>query len=204
MSRNKAKGVKSNKPKDNKSEQREMVLKQSLTKMKRIVVILSVILITCIALVIYLLIPKNEAIPQLNDRVNNKTTINKTIPKVDKQTAADITTKNKQENPNAPEINFEKTVHDYGTITKDGNGNSEFIFTNKGQTPILLTKVRSSCGCTVPLWPKEPILPSKTGIIKVKYDTKRIGTFSKSITVISNARNSPVVLKIKGNVISKQ
>jgi hypothetical protein len=101
-------------------------------------------------------------------------------------------------------IVFEKTVHDYGTITQGGDGNCEFKFTNKGKGPLILNNVKTSCGCTVPEWPSAPIPPGKTGIIKVKYDTNRLGAFSKTITVSSNAKNSLVTITIKGNIINKQ
>ncbi|MCL6103897.1 MAG: DUF1573 domain-containing protein [Bacteroidetes bacterium] len=101
-------------------------------------------------------------------------------------------------------IIFEKVVHDYGTIVKGSDGNSTFNFTNKGQGPLILNNVKTSCGCTVPEWPSTPIPPGRTGIIKVKYDTNRLGTFSKAITVNSNAKNSPVTIIIKGNIINKQ
>ncbi|MFY9150890.1 MAG: DUF1573 domain-containing protein [Prolixibacteraceae bacterium] len=100
-------------------------------------------------------------------------------------------------------IVFEKTVHDYGTIIQGSDGNCEFKFTNKGKGPLILNDVKTSCGCTVPEWPKEPIPPEKTGVIKVKYDTKRLGAFSKTITVSSNAKNSLVTITIKGNIITK-
>ena len=101
-------------------------------------------------------------------------------------------------------IVFESTTHDYGTIAQNGNGNCEFRFTNKGKVPLVLSNVQASCGCTVPEWPKEPILPGKTSSIKVKYNTANIGSFGKTITVSSNAANSRVVLTIKGNVTPKQ
>jgi uncharacterized protein (DUF58 family) len=100
-------------------------------------------------------------------------------------------------------IVFDKTVHDYGTIVQGADGNCEFKFTNKGKEPLVLSNVSSSCGCTVPVWPREPIAPGKSASIKVKYDTNRVGTFTKSITVNSNAANTPVVLQIKGNVTPK-
>ncbi|OIP03935.1 MAG: hypothetical protein AUJ97_03560 [Bacteroidetes bacterium CG2_30_32_10] len=106
-------------------------------------------------------------------------------------------------NPNAPEIKFESLVHDYGTIVQDANGDCEFKFTNVGKEPLILTSITSSCGCTTPYWSKEPILPNKTEIIKVHYATNRVGVISKQVTVISNAKNSPVVLSIKGNVLAK-
>ena len=100
-------------------------------------------------------------------------------------------------------IIFTNTVHDYGTITQGADGNCEFKFTNKDKEPLVLSNVTSSCGCTVPVWPREPIAPGKSGSIKVKYDTNRVGVFTKSITVISNAANTPVMLQIKGNVTPK-
>jgi len=108
---------------------------------------------------------------------------------------------NVQENPNAPEITLDKTVHDYGTIKKDANGSCEFTFKNTGKEPLVLSNVKSSCGCTVPSWSKDPILPGKSGVIKVVYDTKKVGPISKTITVMSNAKTNPIVLSIKGTVI---
>lgn len=101
-------------------------------------------------------------------------------------------------------IIFKSIVHDYGTIAQGSDGSCEFDFTNKGKSPIILSNVHASCGCTVPEWPKEPILPGKTSSIKVKYNTANMGSFGKTITVSSNAANSSVVLTIKGNVIVKQ
>ncbi len=104
------------------------------------------------------------------------------------------------DNANAPEIVFEKTVHDYGTIAYKGDGKCDFKFTNTGQEPLILTKVRSSCGCTVPKWPREPILPGQSEVINVEYKTNRIGRINKTITVQSNAKNNSVVLRIQGQV----
>lgn len=99
-----------------------------------------------------------------------------------------------------PEITFEKTVHDYGQIYQNDNGECEFQFKNTGKEDLILTNCRSSCGCTVPEWPKEPIAPGKKGVIKVKYNTGRLGVISKSVTVESNATNNRVELRIQGNV----
>ncbi len=106
-------------------------------------------------------------------------------------------------NPNAPEISFEKTVHDYGTIVQGSDGTSEFKFTNTGKEPLILSKPQSSCGCTVPTWPQEPILPGKSEVIKVTYNTQSIGPINKSVTILSNAKTNRVVLNIKGNVTAK-
>lgn len=101
-------------------------------------------------------------------------------------------------------IVFEKLVHDYGTIQQGADGGCEFVFTNKGEKPLLLTNVRASCGCTAPTWPREPILPGEQGVIKVGYNTNLVGVFSKVISVNSNAANSMVTLTVKGNVQQKQ
>lgn len=119
---------------------------------------------------------------------------------VDKPAEPVVQSKEEQNNTNESEVTFAKTVHDYGTIKKESDGGCEFAFTNTGTEPLILSNVKSSCGCTVPTWPKDPILPGKSEIIKVMYDTKRMGIISKSITVISNAKNGTVILSIKGEV----
>jgi hypothetical protein len=106
-----------------------------------------------------------------------------------------------EKNPNAPFLSFEKTVHDYGTIPYKGDGKCEFKFTNTGKEPLILTAVHSSCGCTVPKWPREPILPGHSDVIKVEYKTNRVGKINKTITIRSNAINDVIVLRIKGEVL---
>ncbi|MBN8703522.1 MAG: DUF1573 domain-containing protein [Bacteroidetes bacterium] len=103
-------------------------------------------------------------------------------------------------NPNAAELKFEKETHDYGTIKQGADGNCEFKFKNTGKEPLIISNAQGSCGCTVPIWPKEPIKPGESSTIKVHYDTKRVGAISKSVTITSNAKNSPAVIKIKGLV----
>ena len=98
-------------------------------------------------------------------------------------------------------IDFKADTIDYGTIEKGSDGVRVFEFTNMGDAPLIVSKVSSSCGCTVPKWSKEPILPGGKGEIQVKYDTNRVNPIRKTITVISNAETPTVALKIKGNVI---
>ena len=100
------------------------------------------------------------------------------------------------------EITFEKMVIDYGTIDKGANGVRDFIFTNTGDAPLIISNVKSTCGCTIPKKPEKPILPGESDKIQVKYDTKRVGFIRKSITVTSNASNPNVILKITGQVMS--
>jgi hypothetical protein len=97
-------------------------------------------------------------------------------------------------------IEFETSEHDYGTLAYRADGTYEFVFKNTGKEPLVLNNVRSSCGCTVPEWPKEPIKKGEKGIIKVKYNTNVTGNFSKTISVFSNATEKPIILVIKGKV----
>jgi len=106
----------------------------------------------------------------------------------------------KVENPNAPVMKFESEVIDYGTIKQGADGIREFKFTNTGKEPLIISNSRGSCGCTVPTWPKEPIKPGESSVIKVKYDTKRLGAINKSVTVTSNASQGTIVLRIKGKI----
>lgn len=103
----------------------------------------------------------------------------------------------------APIIKFEKLVHDFGELTSGDKAETNFVFTNTGKAPLILSNVRSSCGCTVPTWTKEPILPGKKGTIKVVYDSNRIGPINKQITVESNSSNGAINLRITGNISKK-
>tara|TARA_B100001175_G_scaffold295610_1_gene283833 strand:- start:61 stop:492 length:432 start_codon:yes stop_codon:yes gene_type:complete len=100
-------------------------------------------------------------------------------------------------------INFLTTEIDYGIIEKGSNGVRDFIFTNDGDSPLIITNVKSTCGCTIPKKPNKPILPGETEKIQVKYDTNRVGFIRKSIMVSSNAETPTVILKISGKVINK-
>ncbi len=97
-------------------------------------------------------------------------------------------------------IQFKAETVDYGQIEKGSDGIRVFEFTNTGEVPLIITKVSSSCGCTIPKKPEQPILPGQDGEIQVKYDTNRVGPIRKAITVISNADTPTKVLKIKGEV----
>lgn len=101
---------------------------------------------------------------------------------------------------NAQEFKFEKETIDYGKIEKGTDGKRKFIFTNVGDAPIIIKDVKSSCGCTIPKKPEKPVMPGEKGEIEVSYDTNRLGGFSKTITVYSNAKNKQKAIKIKGFV----
>lgn len=104
-----------------------------------------------------------------------------------------------------PQISVDKDVHDYGTIKQGANGSCEFSITNTGSEPLIISRAKGSCGCTVPDWPKEPILPGQSAVMTVRYDTKRVGPINKSVTITSNATNAASkVVRIKGKVLASE
>ena len=106
------------------------------------------------------------------------------------------------DNPNAPTLIFGEETYSFGEIPEGPQVTHEFKFTNTGKEPLVLGNVRASCGCTTPSWPKEPILPGKDAAILVTYNTQgRVGAFTKSITITSNAASATKVIYIKGEVI---
>ena len=105
-------------------------------------------------------------------------------------------------NPNAPTILFESNVVDYGEIAKGSDGVKYFNFTNGGNEPLIISNVRSSCGCTVPEYQRTPIGPNQESQIKIKYDTKRVGPFRKTITIFSNVEGGSVLVTVKGRVLA--
>ncbi len=98
-------------------------------------------------------------------------------------------------------IEFKTDTIDYGTIEKGSDGIRVFEFTNTGNAPLIISSVKSTCGCTIPKKPDGPIMPGETGQIEVKYDTNRVNPIRKTITVTSNADTPTIALKIKGEVI---
>lgn len=109
-----------------------------------------------------------------------------------------------QTNPSSDgaEIKFENLTYDFGTL-KIGNVKvGTYTFTNTGNRPLILDDVKTSCDCTTIEFPKAPIMPNKTGVIKVTYTAQDPGQINKWITVLSNAHSYRVVLKTKGNVVT--
>jgi len=99
-------------------------------------------------------------------------------------------------------MSFEAETIDYGQIDKGSDGVRVFTFTNTGDADLIISDVKSSCGCTVPKKPDGPVAPGATSTIEVKYDTKRVGKIRKTITVYSNAAEPVKALKIKGEVLA--
>ncbi len=102
-----------------------------------------------------------------------------------------------------PIMTFQTEQIDYGTIEQNADPLRTFNFTNTGDEPLQITNAKGSCGCTVPTWPKEPIFPGESGVIEVRYDTKRIGKFTKRVTLTTNAGPDKITLTIKGLVEKK-
>lgn len=102
------------------------------------------------------------------------------------------------------EMKFETDIHDFGTIQQGGNGTWEFKFKNTGAEPLIITEAKGSCGCTVPTYPQNiPIKPGESQIIRVTYDTKRVGNFTKTVNVYANTKQHVTVLTIKGTVVGE-
>jgi len=111
----------------------------------------------------------------------------------------------KADDGNKPAFKFETETHDFGTVTEGPKYEYEFKFTNTGKEPLIINNVRASCGCTTPVWPREPIPPGQESTIKAVYNSKgRPGKFNKAITISSNATTPSKVLYIKGNVQKAQ
>ena len=97
---------------------------------------------------------------------------------------------------------FENETIDYGTLPHNADGKREFVFVNNGTKPLIITNATGSCGCTVPSFPKEPIAPGAKAVIGVKYATDRVGAFTKTVTITSNAEGAASkVLTIKGTIL---
>ena len=118
-----------------------------------------------------------------------KTTVKKTTAKIESSKI------------DGPGMVFESETIDYGTIQKNSEGKREFVFVNNGNKPVTITNAQGSCGCTVPTKPDSAIAPGARGVIGVKYDTNRVGPFTKTVTITSDASETPKVLTIKGNVV---
>lgn len=103
----------------------------------------------------------------------------------------------------APRAQFTKEIHDFGKVEEGARAvSTEFVFKNTGTAPLLIQRVQASCGCTTPEYTNEPILPGKTGTIKVTYSTVgRPGTFNKEVTIFTNVPDAIYKVFVKGEVI---
>ena len=112
-------------------------------------------------------------------------------------------TEQASEEQNGPVMAFETETIDYGVIEQGSDPYRFFKFTNTGNEPLIITHAKGSCGCTVPTYPKEPIAPGETSEIKVRYDTNRLGKFTKRVTLSTNVGDEKQMLTIMGEVVKK-
>src|ERR1051325_1332597 len=104
-------------------------------------------------------------------------------------------------NANAGDFKFTEMEYNFGTIKQGDVVNRDFEFTNSGKEPIIISEAHGSCGCTVPVWPKEPVAKGAKQVIKVTFNSAgKMGMQDKTVTINSNAKTNPIVLHLKGNV----
>lgn len=97
-------------------------------------------------------------------------------------------------------FSWDNTTHDFGKVKQGTPVTHEFKFTNTGKTPLVITNVQASCGCTTPAWTKEPVMPGGQGFIKATYNAAAVGAFNKTVTVTANIETGFIQLTIKGEV----
>lgn len=110
---------------------------------------------------------------------------------------------NKVEASNSPMIKWDQTTYEFGELTQNVPATATFTLTNKSDQPLLLQKVKPSCGCTVADYPQEPILPGETAEIKTTYNAKKAGKFQKTVKVHTNLNEAPIPLTLKGTVVAE-
>ena len=99
-----------------------------------------------------------------------------------------------------PIMTFESMIVDYGEIEQNSDPLRVVTFTNTGSEPLVISNARGSCGCTVPTWPKQPVMPGETGTIEIRYDTKRLGGINKTVTITTNDGGDAHILKVIGQI----
>ncbi len=100
-------------------------------------------------------------------------------------------------------LKFKEETHKFGKVPQGVPVTNEFVFTNTGTDPVVISNVTVSCGCTTPVWSKAPVLPGKTGIIKATFNAAAAGSFNKPVTVFSNTEGGSITLYLNGEVVSK-
>lgn len=104
---------------------------------------------------------------------------------------------------NGAAIEAEASTHNFGEVPQGIPVKHDFTVTNNGTDPLVIDNVKTTCGCTVTKWPKEPIMPGESATITAQYNAAKVGHFKKPATVISNASNGQVQLFLEGTVVSK-
>ena len=101
-------------------------------------------------------------------------------------------------------LKFKEETHKFGKVPQGTPVTNEFVFTNTGTDPVVISNVTVSCGCTTPVWSKAPVLPGKTGIIKATFNAAAAGSFNKPVTVFSNTEGGSITLYLNGEVVAKE
>ncbi len=106
--------------------------------------------------------------------------------------------------PNAEAlISWSTEIYEFGSIEQNVPATAEFVLTNEGKQPLIITDVKKTCGCTVPAYNDEPIMPGESSTIKATYNAKKAGPFTKTVKVYTTLSDQPILLKLKGNVEKK-
>ncbi len=103
-----------------------------------------------------------------------------------------------------PVMEFESMEVQYGVIDQHSDPLRKISFTNTGDEPLVIKNCKGSCGCTVPIWPKEPIMPGESADIEIRYATNRLGKINKTVKITTNEGSKPHVLKVLGEVLPSE
>lgn len=120
------------------------------------------------------------------------------------QTAEPIKVLPLEQKEGGPIMTLESNTVDYGTIKQHGEPLRTVKFTNTGTEPLVIKNARGSCGCTVPTWPKEPILPGAEAEIEIRYATNRLGKINKTVKITTNEGGDPHVIKVVGKILKPE
>lgn len=100
-------------------------------------------------------------------------------------------------------LKFKEETHKFGKVPQGVPVTNEFVFTNTGTDPVVISNAAASCGCTTPTWTTTPVMPGKTGSVKATFNAATPGLFNKSVTISSNTEGGQVILYLNGEVVPK-
>jgi len=124
--------------------------------------------------------------------------------KIKKENLVNAKSRDSEIKKGAASISFDKKEYDFGTVNEGDIVETSYLVTNSGKTDLVITNAQASCGCTVPVWPKNPIKPGATGEVKVKFNTSgKLNRQQKTITLTTNTESGREVLTLKGSVTPK-
>ncbi|MDG1452114.1 MAG: DUF1573 domain-containing protein [Polaribacter sp.] len=124
--------------------------------------------------------------------------------KIKKENLVNAKSRDSEIKKGAASISFDKKEYDFGTVNEGDIVETSYLVTNSGKTDLVITNAQASCGCTVPVWPKNPIKPGATGEVKVKFNTSgKPNRQQKTITLTTNTESGREVLTLKGSVTPK-